>query len=89
MDKRLTETELEERLRDAGSQIKTGAIYRHYKGSEYKVTGVAITEADSEPCVIYQAIYNDKLTFVRPLSSWLERVETGGKSVQRFSPEQD
>jgi hypothetical protein len=39
------------------------------------IIGLAITEADNSIYIIYQAQYGERLTFVRPLASWLETVE--------------
>ena len=49
--------------------------------------GLAITEADNSICIIYQAQYGERLTFVRPLASWLETVEWQGQRKQRFTPQ--
>jgi hypothetical protein len=49
--------------------------------------GLAITEADNSICIRYQAQYGERLTFVRPLASWLETVEWQGQRKQRFTPQ--
>lgn len=79
--------ELEVELRSAAKKIAVGGIYVHYKNPQqtYKVLHIAITERDDKICVIYQAQYNESLIFVRPLSSWLGKVERQGKTVDRFS----
>ena len=73
-------------IAEAKSKITIGATYVHYKGSDkrYTVRGLATLESTNELCVIYQTEYGDKLTFVRPLSIWLEDVEWNGKTVPRF-----
>jgi hypothetical protein len=85
VDKRLTESELGESLKKAASLVKVGSIYKHYKGNQYKVTGLAIYEPNSEPCVIYKALYGDNLTFIRPVSVWTETINIDGIEVCRFS----
>ena len=80
------EQELRQAIEAAGTGVEVGGTYYHYKHPDqlYIVTELAILEADDEVCVIYQAQYGEKVSFVRPLSSWLESVEVGGKSVARF-----
>ncbi len=79
--------ELAQDLSDAQTRVTVGATYWHYKGKDkiYEVIGLGFTEATNELCVIYQAQYGERLTFLRPLSSWLERVEWDGKTVPRFT----
>ena len=73
-------------LHEAGTKVTVGGRYAHYKdpASIYLVKELAILEADESVVVVYQAQYSDGLTFVRPLSVWLESVEWEGKTVQRF-----
>lgn len=78
---------LAKQIEDAKSVITVGAEYWHYKGREkvYKVLGLGFIEANDELCVIYQAQYGERLTFLRPLTIWLEQVEWEGKTMPRFS----
>jgi hypothetical protein len=71
----------------AAQNIQVGGLYYHYKNPNdlYKVLNLAVTEWDDEVCVIYEAQYGERITFVRPLSSWLEKVEWNGKIVDRFT----
>jgi hypothetical protein len=75
---------LEDELNQAAKKVKVGGIYYHYKNPNnyYKVVGLGIQEATDKICVLYQAEYNKKLTFVRDLGSWLENPEF---NVSRFS----
>lgn len=59
--------------------------YRHYKGNEYEVTGVAKHSETLEELVVYQALYGGGKIWVRPLKMFLEEVEVNGKKVPRFS----
>lgn len=79
--------ELAKEIEGAKLKITVGAQYWHYKSREkvYKVIGLAFLEANNELCVIYQAQYDQKLTFLRPLTIWLENVEWEGKVVSRFT----
>ncbi|MDB5161382.1 MAG: hypothetical protein JWO96_762 [Candidatus Saccharibacteria bacterium] len=84
---KLSHDELTERLDIAKQQIEIGSKYRHYKSPEmtYEVKDIVIQEADSEPCVIYQALYGNQITFSRTVSVWLESVEVEDKLVPRFT----
>ena len=69
--------------------------YRHFKGGEYEVIGVARHSETDEPLVIYRALYpcpdtpNGEGIWARPLSSWNAPAEAEGKSVPRFAPVAD
>ncbi|MDB5170648.1 MAG: TonB box-like protein [Candidatus Saccharibacteria bacterium] len=83
----IPQDELLERIENAKQKVEVGTLYAHYKSRDkaYKVINIAITEADDELCVIYQAQYGSNLIFVRPLQSWLEAAELDGKQVPRFT----
>ncbi|ASJ75239.1 DUF1653 domain-containing protein [Granulosicoccus antarcticus] len=49
-------------------------IYRHYKGSQYQVLGMARHSETEEWLVVYQALYAERGFWLRPLSLWLEPV---------------
>ena len=59
-------------------------IYRHYKGKEYEVIGVANHSETLELMVVYRALYGKGELWVRPASMWNEVVTVDGKSVKRF-----
>ena len=58
--------------------------YRHFKGNEYEVLGVAKHTETMEPMVVYRALYGEGGLWVRPLSMWMETVERDGYSGPRF-----
>lgn len=60
--------------------------YRHYKGKEYRVIGVAKHAETHEDLVVYEALYDNEVSrlWVRPLTMFMEVVEVEGKSVPRF-----
>ena len=58
--------------------------YRHYKGNEYIVLGVARHSETEEELVVYRQDYGDRSLWVRPKAMFLERVEVAGRSVPRF-----
>lgn len=85
LGQQLSEDEISDQIRAAAEQVAIGAIYLHYKQKTYKVLGLGTFEATGEPCVIYMALYGQNLTFIRPVSAWLEEVEWQGKTVKRFT----
>lgn len=58
--------------------------YRHYKGGEYEVLGVARHSETLEPLVLYRPLYNDSGLWVRPFAMFLGTVVHEGKAVARF-----
>ncbi len=64
-------------------EIKLGK-YRHFKGTEYEVLGVARDTESLEEFVVYKALYGDNDMWVRPKGMFLESVEHDGKTVSRF-----
>lgn len=67
----------------AMDEIKPGR-YRHYKGKEYEVLGMATHSETEEPMVVYRALYGAYGLWVRPASMWNELVTVDGKQVVRF-----
>jgi hypothetical protein len=59
--------------------------YRHYKGNEYEVLGIATHSETEERLVVYRALYGARGLWVRPLAMFCESVNVGGESVPRFS----
>ncbi len=59
--------------------------YRHFKGMEYEVIGVAHHSESLEDFVVYRALYGDGDLWVRPLSMFFEKVERDGKVLDRFT----
>ena len=64
--------------------IKPGH-YRHFKGKEYEVLGVARHSETEEELVVYRALYGDFGLWVRPVSMWNKTVERDGKTFRRFT----
>lgn len=58
--------------------------YKHYKGNEYEVLGVAKHSETMEELVVYKALYGEEDLWVRPLEMFTEEVEVDGKMVPRF-----
>ena len=64
----------------------TPGRYRHFKGNEYEVLGVARHSETLEDMVVYRALYGDGGLWVRPASMWSETVEKDGCRGPRFVP---
>ena len=64
--------------------IKPGR-YRHFKGREYEVIGVAKHSETLEEMVVYRQHYGEHGLWVRPASMWEETVERDGKTYKRFT----
>ena len=65
-------------------EIKVGK-YRHFKGNEYEVIGLAHHSETMEELVVYRALYGEYGLWVRPASMWNETVERDGKTCVRFT----
>ena len=59
--------------------------YRHFKGDEYTVIGVALHSETMKEFVVYRQEYGDHRLWVRPKEMFLETVEVDGQVVPRFS----
>ncbi len=66
------------------SEVKLGK-YRHFKGGEYEVVGIAHHSETMEDMVVYRALYGEQALWVRPLSMWNETVTRDGVTVARFT----
>jgi len=58
--------------------------YRHYKGNEYSVVGIARHSETLEEMIVYRPEYGERGLWVRPRSMFLETVLVDGKPTPRF-----
>jgi len=58
--------------------------YKHYKGNQYEVIGVAKMSGSLEDIVVYRALYGENELWVRPLSEFTDEVEIDGIKMPRF-----
>jgi hypothetical protein len=63
--------------------IKPGR-YRHYKGHDYEVIGIARHSETEESFVVYRALYGERGLWVRPAAMFLDTVTVDGRCVPRF-----
>lgn len=71
------------------AKLEIGAIYKHYKGHEYQVIGIARHSETLEEMVLYKALYESKefgkdSIWVRSKEMFLENVMIDGKEIKRF-----
>ena len=59
--------------------------YRHFKGKEYEVLGLATHSETLEQMVVYRPLYGEGGLWVRPAAMWNELVERDGKRFRRFT----
>lgn len=60
--------------------------YRHYKGGEYEVIGVARHSETLEPLVVYRPLYGEGTLWVRPHAMFFGELLQGGVATRRFAP---
>jgi hypothetical protein len=65
-------------------ETRTGR-YRHYKGLDYEVIGVARHSETLEALVVYRPLYNASGLWVRPHAMFFEEVVIEGKRQPRFA----
>ncbi len=65
--------------------VRTGR-YRHYKGGDYEVIGVARHSESLEPLVLYRPLYGEGALWVRPHGMFFGQVEVDGQMRPRFAP---
>jgi hypothetical protein len=85
MDK-LSFEELEKQINEAKQRVTPGSKWRHYKGGEYTISNIVVMEENQQLAVVYTSMAHPEVSFIRPLSVWVEQVEWEGKTVQRFAP---
>ncbi len=64
-------------------ELKPGK-YRHFKGKEYELLGVARHSETMEELVVYRALYGEHGLWVRPAAMWTEEVNRDGYHGPRF-----
>lgn len=55
--------------------VNAGEFYKYFKGQLYQVRALAENSEDNTPMVVYQAMYAPFKIWVRPLSTFLEKLD--------------
>ena len=63
--------------------VKTGK-YRHFKGKDYEVFGLATHSETGEKLVVYRTLYGNFDLWVRPETMFCGTVWVDGIEVERF-----
>jgi hypothetical protein len=58
--------------------------YRHYKGQEYEVLGVARHSETEEEFVVYRSQYGERGLWIRPAAMFIETIMVEGHPCPRF-----
>ena len=56
-------------------EVRTGQIYRHFKGGLYQIIAVATHSETNERYVVYQALYGGMDVWVRPYDMFIGEVD--------------
>lgn len=56
-------------------EVKLNTIYRHFKGNLYLVEEIAVHSETNEKMVLYRALYDDSILYVRSLDMFLSEVD--------------
>jgi hypothetical protein len=75
---------MEDKLPPLPDEPKPG-LYRHYKGGQYRVLGLARHSETLEPLAVYQALSGEGGLWVRPAAMFGETVVVGSGRVARFA----
>lgn len=62
----------------------TPGKYRHFKGNEYELIGIALHSETMEEMVVYRALYGKGGLWVRPAAMWTEHVDREDYHGPRF-----
>jgi hypothetical protein len=63
----------------------TPGKYRHFKGGEYEVIGIAKDCETEKEVVVYKALYGERQLWVRDKDNFEEIVERDGQKFRRFT----
>ena len=55
--------------------VKTKAIYKHFRGDLYFVEDIAIHSESGEKYVVYRALYGDAKLYIRPYDMFISEVD--------------
>jgi hypothetical protein len=85
METKLPYDQISDMLAAARAKVPPGTKWQHYRGNEYVVAGAVVLEATNEISILYNSATHPDVSFVRPVSSWLEKIEWNGQTLPRFT----
>ena len=56
-------------------EIHVGSTYRHFKNRLYRIVAIAKHSETGEPYVVYQALYGEGGTWIRPYDMFASEVD--------------
>lgn len=82
-----SQDELRTKVENSFKNVSVGDIYYHYKNPDqhYEIVAVGLFEENEEPCVVYKALYGERLTWVRTLKAFSEIVSLNEKTFPKFT----
>ena len=57
------------------NKIKINGIYKHFKGNYYLVEDIVIDSETNKEMILYKALYDECIRFVRPKENFLSKVD--------------
>lgn len=57
-------------------ELVVGSLYKHFKGRLYYVKEIAIHSETGENYVLYQQLYGELKTFIRPYDMFMSEVDS-------------
>ena len=69
-------------------EVLIGKKYKHFKGNYYIVENIATHTETGEKMVVYRALYGNNDVWVRPLNSFIEKVNKNNQEY-RFELQED
>ena len=71
-------------LRHKSNFMDKERYFQHFKGGVYKLISIAYDSETLEELVVYQALYGEKRTWVRPKELFFSTVCRDGETKERF-----
>lgn len=67
------------------NEAKLSGYYRHYKGNEYEIIGIATHSETMEKLIVYKATDDPSKLWARPYDMFFDLVIVDGEEIPRFA----